>query len=69
MYKNVYVLYSKENYVIAKDEQEAQSSNEGDERRSRVDTRAELIRLLRRLEKSLRSTEQRHSEKVCTAGL
>lgn len=36
-----------------------------DEKRTGVDTKAELIRLLRRLENSL--TEQRHSEKVRTA--
>jgi len=58
---------SKENDVIAKVEKEAESSNEEDEKRSGVDTKAELIRLLRRLENSL--TEQRHSEKVRTAWL
>ena len=38
-----------------------------DEKHSRTDTKAELIRLLRRLEKSL--NERRHSEKVGTVGL
>jgi len=42
-------------------------NREDEEHATRTDTKAELIRLLRRLEKSL--NEQRHSEKVATAGL